>query len=64
MEQQLLLHPYMFSRQLLDNIKENTHQALLLGNSIQLLPIRILQGRRYILAEPMQNLRKSEVVST
>lgn len=42
MEQQLLLHPYMFRRQLLDTIKENTHQALLLGNSIQLLPIRIL----------------------
>ena len=34
MEQQLLLHPYMFSRQLLDTIKENTHQALLLGDSI------------------------------
>lgn len=34
LEQQLLLHPYMFSRQLLDTIKENTHQALLLGNSI------------------------------
>ena len=34
MEQQLLLHPYMFSRQLLDTIKENTHQTLLLGNSI------------------------------
>ena len=34
LEQQLLLHPYMFSRQLLDTIKENTHQTLLLGNSI------------------------------
>ena len=34
LEQQLLLHPYIFSRQLLDTIKENTHQALLLGDSI------------------------------
>ena len=34
LEQQLLLHPYMFSRQLLDTIKENTHQTLLLGDSI------------------------------
>ena len=34
LEQQLLFHPYIFSRQLLDTIKENTHQALLLGNSI------------------------------
>ena len=34
MEQQLLLHPYMFCRQLLDTIKENTHQTLLLGDSI------------------------------
>ena len=49
MEQQLLLHPYMFSRQLLDTIKKNTHQTLLLGNSIQLLPIRFIQGIRYFL---------------
>ena len=34
LEQQLLLHPYMFSRQLLDTIKENTHQTLLLGDNI------------------------------
>lgn len=34
LEQYLLLHPYMFSWQLLDTIKENTHQALLLGDSI------------------------------
>ena len=49
LEQYLLLHPYMFSWQLLDTIKENTHQALLLGNSIQLLLIRFLQGIRYLL---------------
>ena len=34
LKQQLLLHPYMFSRQLLDTIKKHTHQALLLGDSI------------------------------
>ena len=34
LKQQFLLHPYIFSRQLLDTIKENTHQTLLLGNSI------------------------------
>ena len=50
LEQQFLLHPYMFRREFLDTIKENTHQALLLGNSIQLLPIRFLQGRRYFLS--------------
>lgn len=49
LEQYLLLHPYMFSWQLLDTIKENTHQALLLGNSIQLLPIHLLQRTRYFL---------------
>ena len=49
LEQQLLLHPHMFSWQLLDTIKKNTHQTLLLGNSIYLLPIRFLQGIRYFL---------------
>ena len=34
MEQQLLLHPYMFRRQLLDVIKENAHQTLHLGDTI------------------------------
>ena len=34
LKQQLLLNPYIFRRKLLDTIKKNTHQALLLGNSI------------------------------
>ena len=34
LEQQPLLHPYLFRRQLLDTIKKNTHQTLLLGDSI------------------------------
>lgn len=32
-----------------DTIKQHTKQGLLLGNSIQLLPIRFLQGIRYFL---------------
>ena len=34
LKQQLLLHPQLFRWQFLDTIKENTYQALLLGNSI------------------------------
>ena len=49
LKQQFLLHPHMFSWQFLDTIKENTYQTLLLGNSIQLLPIRFLQGIRCFL---------------
>ena len=34
LEQQPLLHPYLFRRQLLDTIKKNAHQTLLLGDTI------------------------------
>ena len=59
LEQQLLLHPYIFSRQLLNTIKENTHQALLLGNSIQFLPIHLLQRTRYLLGRT--NAKSQEI---
>ena len=34
LEQQHHLHPNLFRRQLLDTIKKNTHQTLLLGDTI------------------------------
>ena len=49
LEQQFLLHPNMFRWQFLDTIKKNTHQTLLFGYSIYLLPIRFLQGIRNLL---------------
>ena len=49
LQKQILAHPHISRRQLLDAIKKNAHQTLLLCDTIQFLPIRFLQGRRYIL---------------
>lgn len=46
LQKQVLAHPHLSRWQLLDSIKENALQTLLLGDTIQLLPIRLLQGRR------------------
>lgn len=54
LEQQPHLHPNLFRRQLLDTIKKNTHQTLLLGNSIKFLPIRFIQRNQ---VSPRQNRR-------
>ena len=48
LHQQLLLWCQLLW-QPLDTIKQHTKQGLLLGNSIQFLPIRLLQGIRYFL---------------
>lgn len=46
LQKQALAHPYFSRWQLLDAIKENAHQTLLLGDTISFLPIRLFQGRR------------------
>ena len=48
LHQQLLLRCQLLW-QPLDTMKQHTKQSLLLGNSIQLHPIRLLQGIRYLL---------------
>lgn len=48
LHQQLLLWCQLLW-QPLDTIKQHTKQSLLLGNSIQFLPIHFLQGIRYLL---------------
>ena len=49
LQKQVPADTHIRRRQSLNTIKENTHQALLLGNSIQLLPIHLLQRTRYFL---------------